>query len=100
MLHKDIGGDINLVLNINNDRNRKIKGKIILALCVLSVVITLLSLSMILSDAILDGLPWLDFQFISSYPSRFDLRLGDVPELQPGWALLRCPQLGTVSLGR
>ena len=81
MLLKDIGGGINLVLNINNDRNRKIKGKIILALCVLSVVITLLSLSMILSDAILDGLPWLDFQFISSYPSRFPEKAGILPAL-------------------
>jgi phosphate transport system permease protein len=89
MLHKDIGGDINLVLNINNDRNRKIKGKIIQALCVLSVVITLLSLAMILSDAILDGLPWLDFQFISSYPSRFPEKAGILPALAGSiWVVL------------
>jgi phosphate transport system permease protein len=89
LLLKDIGGGINLVLNINNDRNRKIKGKIILALCVLSVVITLMSLAMILSDAILDGLPWLDFQFISSYPSRFPEKAGILPALAGSvWVVL------------
>ncbi len=81
MLLKDFGGSINLVFKINNNRNRNIKGKILQVLCVLSVLITLLSLGMILSDAIIDGLPWLDFQFISSYPSRFPERAGILPAL-------------------
>lgn len=47
----------------------------------ISVALTLLSLALILSDAIVDGLPWLDLQFVTSYPSRFPERAGILPAL-------------------
>jgi phosphate transport system permease protein len=42
----------------------------------MSVAFALISLALIMSDAIIDGLPWFDIQFITSYPSRFPERAG------------------------
>lgn len=63
------------------DYKRRIKGLVIKSLSILSVAFTLLSLGLILSDAIVDGLPWLDLQFVTSYPSRFPERAGILPAL-------------------
>ena len=61
---------------LSHNRNRRIKGFIIHVLCLMSVAFALISLAIIMSDAIIDGLPWFDIQFITSYPSRFPERAG------------------------
>ena len=49
---------------------RKIKGDIVLVLCLAGIIITLVSLTALLFDAIQQGLPWLDLQFLTSFASR------------------------------
>lgn len=49
---------------------RKIKGAIVLISCLTGIVITLVSLAALLFDAFQQGLPWLDFQFLTSFASR------------------------------
>jgi phosphate transport system permease protein len=61
---------------LRHNRNRRIKGFVIHVLCLMSVAFALVSLALIMSDAIIDGLPWFDIQFITSYPSRFPERAG------------------------
>jgi len=47
---------------------RKVKGGALLALCLTGLIISLVSLAILLFDAFMDGLPWLDLQFITSFP--------------------------------
>ena len=49
---------------------RKVKGDIILILCLTGIVLTLVSLAALLFDAFQHGLPWLDIQFLTSFASR------------------------------
>jgi len=49
---------------------RKVKGDIVLALCLTGIVLTLMSLAALLFDAFQEGLPWLDIQFLTSFASR------------------------------
>lgn len=65
------------VLNLIKDKQtkratswRKIKGNIVLGLCLIGIVITIISLAALLFDSIQKGLPWLDIQFLTSYASR------------------------------
>jgi phosphate transport system permease protein len=53
-----------------------VKGSIVYALCTIAIVVSLVSLAVLLFDAIQDGLPWLDLQFITSFPSRFPEQAG------------------------
>ncbi len=55
---------------------RKWKGYIFSALGILSIVIALGTLLTLLFDVVQDGLPWLDWQFITSFDSRFAQRAG------------------------
>jgi len=48
---------------------RRVKGGIVYGLCLVAVVVGLFSLAVILFDAIQDGLPWFDLQFLTSLPS-------------------------------
>jgi len=56
-------------LNGKNGVVRRVKGSIVYVLCLVAVVVSLVSLAVILFDAIQDGLPWFDLQFITSLPS-------------------------------
>jgi len=49
---------------------RKVKGNIVLFLCLTGIVLTLMSLAALLFDAFQQGLPWLDIQFLTSFASR------------------------------
>ncbi|TRO51806.1 phosphate ABC transporter permease PstA [Candidatus Bathyarchaeota archaeon] len=49
---------------------RKVKGNIVLFLCLTGIVLTLVSLAALLFDAFQQGLPWLDIQFLTSFASR------------------------------
>jgi len=55
---------------------RKIKGILLYCLCLIGIMISLVSLIILLYDAFTDGLPWLDFQFLTSFPSRFPEQAG------------------------
>jgi len=63
-------------LSRKNGVVRQMKGRIVYVLCVIAVIVSLVSLAVILFDAIQDGLPWLDLQFITSFPSRFPEQAG------------------------
>jgi phosphate transport system permease protein len=58
------------------DTVRKAKGAIFYGLCLIGIMISLASLAVLLVDAFMDGLPWLDFQFLTSFPSRFPEQAG------------------------
>lgn len=55
---------------------RRWRGKVALALFVLSTVVGVLTLVVLVADLLVDGLPWLDLQFFSSYPSRHPAQAG------------------------
>jgi phosphate transport system permease protein len=60
---------------------RALVGRLVYALALLSVALSILSLVVILGDALADGLPYLTWRFISSYPSRFPNLAGILPAL-------------------
>jgi len=55
---------------------RKVKGGALYLLCLIAIGIGLINLGAILYDALADGLPWLDLQFLTSFPSRFPEQAG------------------------
>ncbi len=61
---------------MDNVTARKRIGKVFWAMCLASTGIALIVLAMLLYDSITDGLPWLDLQFLSSFPSRIPARAG------------------------
>jgi phosphate transport system permease protein len=60
---------------------RSLKGTLLYYLCLIGIGISLVSLTVLLFDAFSDGLPWLDFQFLTSFPSRFPEQAGIVAAL-------------------
>ena len=60
----------------DNRKRREIVGNIILGFCLVSIGFSVISLAVILGDAILDGLSYFDLQFVTSYPSRFPEKAG------------------------
>ena len=55
---------------------RKINDRLLYLLCLIGILVSLASLAVLLYDVFSDGLPWLDFQFLTSYPSRFPEQAG------------------------
>jgi phosphate transport system permease protein len=55
---------------------RKIKGVIFGLLGVVSITMGLLALLLLIGDVLQRGLPWLDWQFLTSFDSRFAARAG------------------------
>jgi phosphate transport system permease protein len=55
---------------------RKASDNILYILCLIGIIIALLSLLVLLSDSLVDGLPWLSFKFLTSFPSRFPEEAG------------------------
>jgi phosphate transport system permease protein len=60
---------------------RHLKGRLLLATGIIAVSISLLSLVALLLDSFLDGLPYLNWGFLTSYPSRFPDQAGILPAL-------------------
>lgn len=60
----------------DNRKTRELVGNFVYSICLISIGFSILSLVVILGDAIIDGIPYLDFQFITSYPSRFPEKAG------------------------
>jgi phosphate transport system permease protein len=68
---------------------RGVIGKVVLGFCFLSIGFSIISLAVILGDAIIDGLPYLDLQFITSFPSRFPEKAGILAALAGSvWVVL------------
>jgi phosphate transport system permease protein len=65
----------------SNDGQRHLKGRLLLAAGVLAVSLSLLSLVALLLDSFMDGLPYLNWGFLTSYPSRFPDQAGILPAL-------------------
>ena len=65
----------------SNDGKRHLKGRLLLAASVLAVSLSLLSLVALLLDSFMDGLPYLNWGFLTSYPSRFPDQAGILPAL-------------------
>jgi phosphate transport system permease protein len=55
---------------------RRVRGLLFAALGLLSITIGLLTLLLLLGNVLRDGLPWLDWQFLNSFDSRFAARAG------------------------
>jgi phosphate transport system permease protein len=75
----DIGRGIEAVsqrIGSKNGSVRQVKGSIIYVLCLMAVMVSLVSLAVILFDAIQDGAPWLTLQFLTNFPSRFPEQAG------------------------
>ena len=60
----------------NREGIRRINDSILYALSLIGIIIGLLSLVVLLYDSFSDGLPWLSFQFLTSFPSRFPEQAG------------------------
>jgi len=78
---------------------RALKGRLVYALALLSVALSLLSLVVILGDALADGLPYLTWGFITSFPSRFPSRAGILPALVGSVWLVALTALFSFPLG-
>ncbi|MGD9892958.1 MAG: phosphate ABC transporter permease PstA [Dehalococcoidia bacterium] len=68
---------------------RKARGLLVVTCGVLSVVIGLATLFLLIADVLGRGLPWLDWQFLSSFDSRFAARAGIKAALY-GTAMMIC----------
>jgi phosphate transport system permease protein len=66
---------------MNTLEQRRLKGKLLLAAGIIAVSISLLSLVALLLDSFTDGLSYLNWGFITSYPSRFPEQAGILPAL-------------------
>lgn len=58
------------------DRRRRVKGAIFAVLCGAATLVGVVSLAVLLADVALDGLGSLDFDFLTSFASRFPDRAG------------------------
>jgi len=85
--------------NEKRDNGRTLMGKAVHALSFAAVAISLLSLVVILGDALIDGLPYLNWRFITSYPSRFPSRAGILPALVGSVWLVIMTALFSLPLG-
>lgn len=65
----------------DNNARRHLTGRLLLSAAIIAVSISLLSLAVLLVDAFSDGLTYLDWGFITSYPSRFPALAGILPAL-------------------
>ena len=53
-----------------NLMRRRLGGTIFYGACLLAIAILMLTLLLILADILVKGLPWLDWDFLTSNPSR------------------------------
>lgn len=83
----------------SKDTVRKIKGSLLYIFCLVTIIVSLVSLGVILFDAFRDGLPWLDFQFLTSFPSRFPEQAGILAALFGSIWVVGLTALFSFSLG-
>ena len=63
-------------VNLKKFDSRKSFGSIFFVFLLVSIFVSIISLSVLLIDIFAKGLPWLDLQFINSFPSRFPEQAG------------------------
>lgn len=80
-------------------KNRNLIGNIILGFCLFSIALSMLSLTIILGDALIDGIEYLDLQFITSYPSRFPEKAGILAALAGSMWIISLTTLFSFPLG-
>lgn len=61
---------------MKNLEARSLKGKLFRSACLASTALALVMLALLLLDAFKDGYRWLDWQFLTSFPSRFPEEAG------------------------
>lgn len=64
-----------------NLMRRKLGGTVFYGFCLLAILVLMLTLLLILADVLVKGLPWLDWDFLTSDPSRRPERAGIFPAL-------------------
>jgi phosphate transport system permease protein len=64
-----------------NVARRKLTGTLFYGACLAAIGILMLTLLLILADVLIKGLPWLDWDFLTSYPSRRPAQAGILPAL-------------------
>jgi phosphate transport system permease protein len=65
-----------LKIKSGTKRLRKVNDGILYGLSLIGIILGLLSLVVLLYDSFVDGLPWLSFTFLTSFPSRFPDQAG------------------------
>ncbi|GFP25649.1 phosphate transport system permease protein [Candidatus Hakubella thermalkaliphila] len=69
------------------------------AICLAATTVGIVVLAMLLADVLWDGVGWLDWQFLSSYPSRFPEQAGIKPALLGTLWLMGLTALFSLPLG-
>ena len=83
----------------NRQGLRRVNDSALYVLSLIGIIIGLLSLVILLSDSIIDGLPWLSFQFLTSFPSRFPEQAGLLAALSGSIWLIGLTALLSFPLG-
>jgi phosphate transport system permease protein len=80
-------------------RVRKASDSVIYILSLIGIIVGLVSLVVLLYDSFVDGLPWLSFQFLTSFPSRFPDQAGLLAALAGSLWLIGLTALISFPLG-
>ncbi len=78
---------------------RILKGRVFKALCLTSTAIALFVLALLLADALREGLPWLNLQFLTNFPSRFPEKAGIKSALWGSVWLIAMTALFSIPIG-
>jgi phosphate transport system permease protein len=78
-----------------NLMRRKLSGTLFLGACMASIGVLLLALLLVLYDVLVQGLPWLDWDFVTGVPSRKPVEAGILPAL--AGSLLVSVMVGIIS---
>jgi phosphate transport system permease protein len=77
----------------------KVLDKAFSPICILATFVGIVMLGMLLYSTIVNGLPWFDWQFLTSYPSRIPERAGILPALVGSIWLLILTALIAIPIG-
>ncbi|RLG21152.1 phosphate ABC transporter permease PtsA, partial [Methanosarcinales archaeon] len=77
----------------------KVLDRVFSPICILATFVGIVMLGMLLYSTIVNGLPWLDWQFLTSYPSRIPERAGILPALVGSIWLLILTALIAIPIG-
>ncbi len=83
----------------DNIKSEWIKGRIFLLICIVSILFGILSLAALLIYVFWDALGWLNWQFITSTPSRFASKAGIFPMLMGSGFIIMLVALFSLPLG-
>lgn len=87
------------LLSRSHDINRKRKEKLFHTLFFMANAIGILVLAILLAQIALNGLKWLDWQFITGFPSRFPEKAGILPAILGTIWIMALTMVFSVSIG-